>query len=808
MKGLFDDIDVNSAKLGSTVAKRNAKLVKLLDAIGDLPLNDAGDFSQNSIDLFGDAYEYLMTMYASEAGKSGGEFFTPQEVSELLARMTVVGKTAVRKVYDPACGSGSLLLKFAKVLGKEHVHMGFYGQEINLTTYNLCRINMFLHNINFEEFDIAHGDTLTDPEHLDDGPFEAIVSNPPYSIKWEGKNNPLLINDPRYSPAGVLAPPSKADLAFTMHILSCLSADGVAAIVEFPGVLYRGGAEQKIRQYLIDHNFVGAVIQLPPDLFFGTSIATCIIVLKKSKEDEGILFIDASDEFVRRGNKNKLSQKNQQKILDAYTHRKSLDYFAQFVHRLDVADQDHNLAVSSYVIAEDTREKIDIQVLNAQIALIVMRQQALREKIQAIITDLHRRSGLNKIEALIEKLCPEGVEFVELGEIATYTRGVSYKKSDEQVDGSIRVLRSNNITLESNQLNFDNVKTLNSSVRVRSDQWLRNSDILISAASGSKAHVGKVAYVEHERDYSFGAFMAVVRIEKNKQNFLNPKFLYYLLSSRSFEDYLALSLKSTTINNLNAGIMKKFRIPVPPLEVQRAIVEILDTFTALQQELEAELEARKKQYAYYREEQLSFEENEVEWKTLGEIGELVRGSGIQKSDFTESGVGCIHYGQIHTSFGVWADKTKTFISPELAARSRKASKGNLIITTTSEDDEGVAKAVAWIGDQNIAISTDAIIFKHRLNPKYVSYLFQTDFFRKQKKVRITGTKVRRISAKNLAKIRIPLPPLAKQKEIVAVLDQFDALVNDLSIGIPAEINARRQQLEYYQNHLLTFKELL
>ena len=374
MKGLFDDMDVNSAKLGPTVAKRNAKLVKLLHAIGDLPLHSSDDFSQHSIDLFGDAYEYLMTMYASEAGKSGGEFFTPQEVSELLARITVVDKTSVRKVYDPACGSGSLLLQFAKVLGKDNVHQGFYGQEINLTTYNLCRINMFLHNINFERFDIAHGDTLTDPDHLDDGPFEAIVSNPPYSIKWEGKNNPLLINDPRYSPAGVLAPPSKADLAFTMHILSCLSMDGVAAIVEFPGVLYRGGAEQRIRQYLIDHNFVDAVIQLPSDLFFGTTIATCIIVLKKSKQDEGILFIDASKEFVRSGNKNILSEKNQQKILDAYTQRKSVDYFAHFVDRTVVADQDHNLTVSSYVIEEDTHEKIDIKLLNAQIALIVMRQ--------------------------------------------------------------------------------------------------------------------------------------------------------------------------------------------------------------------------------------------------------------------------------------------------------------------------------------------------------------------------------------------------------------------------------------------------
>ena len=281
LKGLFDDLDVNSNKLGGTVEKRNQKLVKLLEAIGDLRLGDYGD---NTIDAFGDAYEFLMTMYASNAGKSGGEFFTPQEVSELLAEITTVGKKEVNKVYDPCCGSGSLLLKFAKVLGKENVRQGFFGQEINLTTYNLCRINMFLHDINYNNFDVAHGDTLTDPKHWDDEPFDAIVSNPPYSIKWDGDANPLIINDPRFSPAGVLAPKSKADLAFTMHMLSWLSTSGTAAIVEFPGVLYRGGAEQKIRKYLIDNNYIDTVIQLPPDLFFGTTIATCVVILKKSKK--------------------------------------------------------------------------------------------------------------------------------------------------------------------------------------------------------------------------------------------------------------------------------------------------------------------------------------------------------------------------------------------------------------------------------------------------------------------------------------------------------------------------------------------
>ena len=385
LKGLFDDLDVNSNKLGNTVEKRNQRLVKLLDAIGDLRL---GNYYDNSIDAFGDAYEFLMTMYASNAGKSGGEFFTPQEVSELLACITTVGKKEVNKVYDPACGSGSLLLKFAKILGKENVRNGFFGQEINLTTYNLCRINMFLHDINFNLFDVAHGDTLTDPKHWDDEPFDAIVSNPPYSIRWEGDSNSLLINDPRFSPAGVLAPKSKADLAFTMHMLSWLSTSGTAAIVEFPGVLYRGGAEQKIRKYLVDNNYIDAVIQLPPDLFFGTTIATCVIVLKKSKKDNKILFIDASAEFVRGGNKNKLNEANLSKILNAFKKRGDADHFAKLVDNKTIEENEYNIVVSTYVAQKDTREVIDIKKLNTKIAGIVARQNELRKAIDEIVTEI------------------------------------------------------------------------------------------------------------------------------------------------------------------------------------------------------------------------------------------------------------------------------------------------------------------------------------------------------------------------------------------------------------------------------------
>ncbi len=385
MKGLFDDIDVNSNKLGNTVKERNDKLVKILDSIGDLPL---GNYQDNTIDVFGDAYEFLMTMYASNAGKSGGEFFTPQEVGELLAKITLMDKKEVNKVYDPCCGSGGLLLKFAKILGKDNVKEGFFGQEINLTTYNLARINMFLHDINYSKFNIARGDTLIDPKHWDDEPFDAIVSNPPYSIKWAGKSNPLLINDERFAPAGILAPESKADLAFTMHMLSWLSAKGTAAIVEFPGVLYRGGAEGKIRKYLIDNNFVDTVIQLPSDLFFGTSIATCILVLKKNKTDNSVLFVDASEEFVRNTNKNKLSDSNIEHILSLLKNRVDVENKAILIPNEEIADNDYNISVNSYLKVASEEVEIDIVELNKNIQEIVTKQDQVRKELDAIIREL------------------------------------------------------------------------------------------------------------------------------------------------------------------------------------------------------------------------------------------------------------------------------------------------------------------------------------------------------------------------------------------------------------------------------------
>lgn len=384
-EGLFDDFDVNSNKLGSTVAKRNEKLAKLLKGVAEMNL---GDVKNHDIDAFGDAYEYLMTMYASNAGKSGGEFFTPADVSELLTRLGTVGKTEVNKVYDPACGSGSLLLKAEKVLGKDKVRNGFFGQEINITTYNLCRINMFLHDVGFDKFNIACEDTLTAPQHWDDEPFELIVSNPPYSIKWEGDENPLLINDPRFAPAGVLAPKSKADMAFIMHALSWLANDGTAAIVCFPGIMYRGGAEQKIRKYLVDNNYVDCVIQLPANLFFGTSIATCIMVLKKGKKDSNVLFIDATNECIKVTNNNKLTDKNIETIVNQFCNREDVKHKVHAASYEEVVENDYNLSVSTYVEAEDTREKINIEELNKEIREIVKKEQELRDSIDQIIAEI------------------------------------------------------------------------------------------------------------------------------------------------------------------------------------------------------------------------------------------------------------------------------------------------------------------------------------------------------------------------------------------------------------------------------------
>lgn len=388
-KGLFNGMNFNSTQnLGATVDERNDRLRDLLKGVAQMKL---GDFKSNTIDAFGDAYEYLMKMYASFAGKSGGEFFTPQEASRLLALITTQGKAKVNKVYDPACGSGSLLMQVAKVIGKDKVLGGFFGQEKEPTIHQLCRMNMFLHDIDPRKFDIALGDTLKKPNerHLDEEPFEVVVSNPPYSIHWDGDSDPTLITDPRFAPAGVLAPRTKADFAFILHALSWLAENGCAAIVCFPGIFYRGGAEQKIRQYLVENNFVDALIDLPPNLFFGTSIATTILVLRKNKKnDNNVLFIDAKEQFVKEGNKNRLADENIAAIFKLYADRREVKHLTRLVPCTKIAAEGYNLSVSTYVEPRDPRPKVDIRQINARIAEIVAREDKLRKAVEKTIREL------------------------------------------------------------------------------------------------------------------------------------------------------------------------------------------------------------------------------------------------------------------------------------------------------------------------------------------------------------------------------------------------------------------------------------
>ncbi len=385
IKGLFEDVDTTSNRLGGTVKEKNKRLADILIGISEL---NFGKFENNDIDAFGDAYEYLISNYASNAGKSGGEFFTPQTVSKLLARLVMEGKDKINKVYDPTCGSGSLLLQMKKQFDKDIIEEGFFGQEINMTNFNLARMNMFLHNVNYNNFSIKRGDTLLNPLHMDEKPFDAIVSNPPYSVKWVGDNDPTLINDERFAPAGRLAPKSYADYAFVMHSLNHLSSKGHAAIVCFPGVFYRKGAEKTIRQYLIDNNYVDCVIQLPDNLFFGTSIATCILVLAKNKTENKTLFIDASQEFKKETNNNILTTKHIDKIVEAFKTKEDTEYFARYVDNNEIEENQYNLSVSTYVDKEDTREDIDIIVLNQEIEETVSRIDELRASINKIVTEL------------------------------------------------------------------------------------------------------------------------------------------------------------------------------------------------------------------------------------------------------------------------------------------------------------------------------------------------------------------------------------------------------------------------------------
>lgn len=599
VKGLFDNFKTDDQGLGATVNERNETLTTLLESVRDL---DFQKYKESGIDVFGYCYEYLIKMYALNSGTKGGEFYTPSEVSYLLAMIAAAGRTSVNKVYDPACGSGSLLLNFNLVLGAKNVKDGFYGQEINVRTYNLCRMNMFLHDINYDHFDIQRGDTLKNPLHESDEPFDAIVSNPPYSRPWDGDSDATLINDPRFSPAGVLAPKGKSDFAFTMHTLSWLSAEGTAAIVEFPGVLYRSGAEQKIRKYLVSNNYVDTVVQLAANMFFGTPIATCLLILKKNKADNRVCFIDASNEFIHEGNKNKLSPENISKIYNTYMNKEEIAHFSHVVTIADIAEKDYNLSVSTYVEQKDTREKIDINELNARIAEIVSREELLRKDIDEIVAKVGRRCSMKGLDEMIKELCPDGVEFVKLGECCNFVNGFAFKstKFKEKGDTIIRITNINGTGVDVNDVKYFDKSDYKANWQTFE---IQKGDILIAMSGATTGKVGiynnkTVAYLNQR----------VGKIVPDKSKLVN-RFLYHILLSKTQFLYM-LAGGGAQPNLSSTKLMNVFEIPLPPIVVQTEIVRILDKFTSLEAELEAELKAeldcRKRQYEYYRDKLLTF----------------------------------------------------------------------------------------------------------------------------------------------------------------------------------------------------------
>ena len=581
IKGLFADFDTTSTRLGNTVESKNKTLAKVLKGIEEL---NFGNFEDNEIDLFGDAYEFLIGNYAQNAGKSGGEFFSPQQVSKLIAQLALHKQLKVNKMLDIAAGSGSLLLQGKKHFDNHIIEEGFFGQEINHTTYNLARMNMFLHNINYDKFNIVLGDTLLSPQFADEKPFDAIVSNPPYSIKWIGDDDPTLINDDRFAPAGVLAPKSKADFAFVLHALSYLSSKGRAAIVCFPGIFYRGGAEQKIRKYLVDNNFVETIISLAPNLFYGTTISVNILVLSKHKPDNKTQFIDASSEdfFKKVTNNNELTDKHIKKIMDMFDNKEDVTYFAKSIDNSKIAANDYNLSVSEYVVTKDSRRKINIAELNEEVSEKVEKINSLRDKIELLLNEI---GSTNNVEIITRILNGANIVWTPLREVADYEQPTKYLVSSTEYKddyltpvltaGKTFILgytdETNGIyrASENPVIIFDDFTTAN--------KWV---------------------------DFDFKAKSSAMKMITSKdESKVLLKYIYYWLNTLP-SGLVDGDHKRQWISNYAD---KEIPVPCPDnpeksIEIQNEIVRIIDTFT----ELTAELTAREKQYNYYRDLLLTF----------------------------------------------------------------------------------------------------------------------------------------------------------------------------------------------------------
>lgn len=587
IKGLFADFDTTSNRLGNTVKDKNLRLAAVLKGVAGLTIEQ---FEDNQNDLFGDAYEFLISNYASNAGKSGGEFFTPQHVSKLIAQLAMHKQTTVNKIYDPACGSGSLLLQAKKHFDNHIIEDGFWGQEINHTTYNLARMNMFLHNINYDKFNIQLGDTLREPHFGEDKPFDAIVSNPPYSVKWIGSDDPTLINDDRFAPAGVLAPKSKADFAFVLHALNYLSSKGRAAIVCFPGIFYREGAEKKIRQYLVDNNYVETVISLAPNLFYGTTIAVTILVLSKSKTDTNTQFIDASGEefFKKETNNNVMNDDHIKHIMDVFDSKDNIDHIAKSVPNdvIGNTDNDYNLSVSSYVEAKDTREVIDINKLKIELKKTVEKIELLRREVESIISEIeHRQSQINSTK--------EYTEWKTLGELAKNLDSMRKPiTSGLREPGDIPYYGASGIVDYVKDYIFDGNFLLVS--EDGANLLARNTPIAFSISGQN--WVNNHAHVLQFESYT------------------DRRFVEFYLNSIDLTPYISGAAQP----KLNKKNLNSIKIPNPTVLEKERVVSILDKFDKLSnlnaEGLPREIELRQKQYEYYRDLLLSFPKAETELK--------------------------------------------------------------------------------------------------------------------------------------------------------------------------------------------------
>ena len=578
IKGLFADFDTTSSRLGNTVENKNSRLAAVIKGVEEL---NFGGFEDSQIDLFGDAYEFLISNYAANAGKSGGEFFTPTHVSKLIAQLALHGQTTVNKIYDPAVGSGSLLLQAKDHFNKHIIEEGFFGQEINHTTYNLARMNMFLHNINYDKFNIVLGDTLKAPQLGDEKPFDAIVSNPPYSVQWIGSDDPTMINDDRFAPAGVLAPKSKADFAFVLHALSYLSSKGRAALVCFPGIFYRSGSEQKIRKYLVENNFVETVISLAPNLFYGTSISVDILVLSKHKTVNTTQFINVSGKgfFKKDGNINILKDEHINQIMEMFDSKEDITHISKSVNNNVIAQKGYNLSVSTYVEPKDNREQINISELNQEISNTLGRITTLRSDIDRIKNKMVNLSYLKKMS--------EGVKWTVLGDddyLEIANNGRKPVKASLRIAGDIPYYGANNVQ--------DYV-----------EGFTHDGEFVLIAEDGTKS------VDNYSIQYAVGKFWANnhVHVIRGKSE-LNTKYLFYYLQTVSFIPFLSGGGRA----KLTKGKLVEIPIAFPPIETQNTIVSILDSFEELSTELSTELLNRGKQNEYYRDLLLTFPEESIE----------------------------------------------------------------------------------------------------------------------------------------------------------------------------------------------------